>query len=134
MAATSESLSTQADASTWSGTVTAANPARDGSGTLTVIHTAPADGSFLYGLRFSSMGLNEASLANVFIDDGVSKFLETQVALPAITPSETEPDPVVYVPIGKKIKAGHVISFALCRAVYSGWRAKAVADGFTAVV
>lgn len=134
MAASADTPQLQADVSSWSTTVTTANTARDGTGTLATIHTAPSDGSYLYGIRFASMGPNQPTLANIFIYNGATYFLERQVELPEITTSETEADPEIFIQFGKKVRAGDVISFAICRSVASGWRAKAVADGYTAVL
>ena len=134
MAANVDSPSLQADASTWSSAVTVGNTLRDGTGTVTEIHTAPSDGSFVYQIEFTPAGENNASVARIFYYNGSAWKYWRTVQLPEVTSDHTTPDTLVVVPIHKKILAGRKLGFTLAQSVSGGWQAAAIADGFTNVL
>lgn len=73
----------------------AANTARDGSGTITELYTAPTLGAMITKIRFisaqASAGVSSAMVGRVFISDtnGTNWRLYDEVALATVTPSGT---------------------------------------------
>lgn len=71
------------------GTITAANTAYDGTGALTTIVTAGADGTRIDALTARPLGSNVATVLRVFIHNGTTAFLFTEVAIAATTAIQT---------------------------------------------
>lgn len=76
-------------------TLTAANAARDGSGTVSTAFTAGADGAFVKRIKFipaqTAAAATTAKVACVFLsfNGGTNWHFYDEVALPTVTPSGT---------------------------------------------
>ena len=57
---------------TWSGAITTANTAKDGTGTAPTIYTAGVNGSRVEGIRVIHLGTNVATVVRVFINNGLT--------------------------------------------------------------
>src|SRR5258707_14571392 len=74
----------------WAGSMSTANTARDGSGTTTTLVTGAATpGTRLDKIRFVGVGTVTGGMVRVFLNNGTTKFLLREVAVPATTPSAT---------------------------------------------
>lgn len=79
----------------WAGGITAANTAKDGTGTVDTVFTADAtNGSYLQKLNVRPKGTNVASVLRVFLNNGATNATATnnvliaELSLPATTLSE----------------------------------------------
>ena len=79
----------------WAGGITAANTAKDGTGTVDTVFTADAtNGSYLQKLGVRPKGTNVASVLRVFLNNGATNatagnnVLIAELSLPATTLSE----------------------------------------------
>lgn len=73
------------------GQVSAANTARDGSGTIATIFTAGASGSRIDAINIKATGTTTAGMIRLFIHDGTNARLLTELPVTALTPSGTLP-------------------------------------------
>jgi hypothetical protein len=112
----------------WTGNITAANTAKDGTGTVLTGFTADAtDGSFVQRVIAKPAGTNVASLARVFINNGSSNgtaannsyFMD--IDLPATTLSETATMAFIERAINIALPAGYKLNVVLATAVAAGW-------------
>lgn len=108
------------------GPLKTANTNRDGTGTVTTIFTAGANGSYIKKIRLRAVGTNVATVARVFLNNGSSnatiannRFLH-EISLPVTTASATlalQPIDIelnivipaswrVYVTVGTSVSAG----------------------------
>jgi hypothetical protein len=69
------------------GQVSAANTARDGTGTIVTVLTAGASGSRVDQIRIQAAGTTTAGVVRLFIHDGSNARLFREVMVTAITPS-----------------------------------------------
>jgi len=74
-----------------SGTVSAANTNRDGTGTLVTILTAGSNGSRIDWLVISAPGTTTAGMIRLFLSDGTNHRLFLEIPVIATTPSSTIP-------------------------------------------
>ncbi len=111
------------------GTLTAANTAYDGTGTVLQLGTAGSFGSEVYNLTFQGLGTNVASVAAVYINNGSTQATATNnthlmdIALPATTASNTTAIATVTQTWSPpmKLKAGYTILVHLRTAVSAGY-------------
>ncbi len=108
--------------------ITAANTAKDGTGAVTLIFTADAaNGSFVQGIMFKALGTNVASVARVFLNNGLTNAtaannsLVADITLPATTLSEVAAQPDYFLPINKALDPGHKLNVTLGTAVAAGY-------------
>jgi hypothetical protein len=73
------------------GQVTVANTARDGTGTIATIFTAGASGSRIDAINLKAAATTTAGMIRLFIHDGTSARLLTELPVIAVTPSATLP-------------------------------------------
>ena len=73
------------------GQVSVANPNRDGTGTIATILTAGAAGSRVDAIDLKAVGITTAGMIRLFIHNGVTSRLLTEVMVNAITPSSNIP-------------------------------------------
>lgn len=112
----------------WSAAViTAANTAKDGTGTVTVVFTADAtNGGYVQKLRFRAAGTNIATVARVFINNGLTNatpannILYDEITLPATTLSETSSLTIQEIPLNFALPAGYKIHITLGTAIAAG--------------
>lgn len=71
--------------------ISAANTARDGTGTIGTLYTAGSAGARLEGIQFTATGTTTAGVLRVFLsnDAGSTKRLIAEVLVTAVTPSTT---------------------------------------------
>jgi hypothetical protein len=117
--------------------LTAANTARDGTGTVTLVYTAPTDGGSVVKIVLVSRGANPRSVARVFLNNGLTNAtpanntLLTEQVLPMTTASEIEQQHRIEIPMNMWLVATHRLYMTLGTAVTDGWQATAVAQKFS---
>lgn len=121
----------------WAAVVTTANTTKDlTSGTISLIFTAGADGAFVNTIVGQPHGTNVASLARVFINNGLTTATAAnntyygQIGLPAITNNEAAEVPNVSFPVNIAIPPGYRIYVTLATAVAAGWQFSAVGGDY----
>lgn len=129
---------TRVPRSAWAA-LTAANTAKDGTGTVATILTADAvEGGFLHKIVLEPSGTNVATIARVFLNNGASNAvaannsLIAQIGLPATTLSETAVagmTPVERV-FNIPIPPGFRVNVVLSTAVAAGWHVTAIAGDY----
>jgi hypothetical protein len=108
-------------------TLTAANTAKDGTGTVSVIFTAGSNGAYITRLVARPLGTNVQSVLRVFINNGASNatpannVLRHEMTLPATTLSEVAAQPDYVLPLNIALKAGQAILCTLGTAVAAGY-------------
>lgn len=108
--------------------VTAANTAKDGTGTVITCFTAdPAgDGAFIDRLRIKPMGTNIQTVLRVWINNGAdnnvasNNTLWDDLLVPAFTNTETSSSPTIEVPMGFILPPGYKINVTLGTAIAAG--------------
>lgn len=73
----------------WHQALSAANTARDGSGTLADVLTAGTNGSRIDKIRVCASGTTTAGVIRIFLYDGTNTYLRNEILVDAITPSAT---------------------------------------------
>lgn len=108
--------------------LTAANTAKDGTGTTLSVFTADAtDGSFVQRIRFRPAGTNVATVCRVFINNGSSSatpannVLWDEITLSATTLSEVAALSTYELPLNFALPAGYVIMCTIGTAVAAGY-------------
>lgn len=71
--------------------VSAANTARDGTGTLAAVFTAGASGSRIDSLLIKAAATTTAGMVRLYLSDGAVKRLIKEVPVVAVTPSASVP-------------------------------------------
>lgn len=112
--------------------ITAANTAKDGTGTVLTVFTGPATiGAFVSGLRFRPRGTNALTVCRVFINNGstnataANNTLFDEITLLATTLSETGALTGYDMPINRHIPALYKINITLGTLVAGGWQVTA---------
>jgi hypothetical protein len=116
--------------------LTAANTAKDGTGTVATIFTGNAvgnnAGNFIQKLIARALGTNVATVLRVFINNGslnttaANNSLIAEFTLPATTLSEIAAQPDVVLPLNFAIPAGYKLNATLGTAVAAGYALTAV--------
>ncbi len=108
--------------------LTAANTAKDGTGTVTTVFTADAtEGSFLQKIIVRPRGTNVASVLRLFLNNGLTNAtadnnaLIMEIGLPSTTLSEVAALAGVEVPMNMILPAGYKINATLGTAVAGGY-------------
>jgi hypothetical protein len=121
---------------TW-GTLTAANTAVDGTGTVATIFTAGTDGGRVDYIKARALGTNVTTVVRVFINNGsvnstaTNNSLITEAVLPATTASNsTEIGADVVIPLNISIPNGYKINVCIGTAVSAGWQFTAVGGNY----
>jgi len=112
----------------WANGITAANTAKDGTGTVDTVFTADAtNGSYLQKLIIRPRGTNVASVLRVFLNNGstnataANNCLIAEQALAATTNSETTSIAGYELPLNLPIPPGYKINVTLGTAVSGGY-------------
>ena len=107
--------------------ITAANTAKDGTGTVTTVFTADAtNGGWVEELVVMPLGTNVQSVLRVFVNNGsatttaANNAMIEQVNLPPTTNTETAPLLGVRVPIRRALPPGYKLTVVLGTAVSAG--------------
>jgi hypothetical protein len=120
------------------GPLTAANTAKDGTGTVSSIFTAGADGAFVQKLVARSLGTNVATVLRVFINNGganataANNALVAEMTLPATTISEVAAQAPYEIPFNAALPAGFRLNCTIGTAVAAGYQITAFAGSYTA--
>jgi hypothetical protein len=69
--------------------ISAANTARDGTGTIVTVDTAGASGTRIDDITITATGTTTAGMVRLFLHDGTNARLWREVPVTAITPSAT---------------------------------------------
>lgn len=127
-ASTSPIFSRTADIQWGAAAITAANTAKDGTGTVTTVFTADAtEGGFVQRIRFRPAGTNIATVARVFINNGSTNatagnnILWDEITLSATTLSETSALSTYELPLNFALPAGYKLNVVLGTAVSAGY-------------
>lgn len=117
----------------WIDGVLAANTTKDlTAGTSYLVHTAPADGSYVQRLRIRPKGTNVATVMRIFLNNGsttgtaANNSLFDEITLPATTVSEVAAQPTYEVPMNLAIPAGYKIYVTVGTVVAAGFMVTAV--------
>lgn len=112
----------------WGVAITAANTAKDGTGTVNTIFTADAtNGGFVQGMRVVPIGTNIATVLRVFLNNGSTNATAANnayfasITIPASTNSETASIADYYIPLNIALPAGYKINVVLGTAVAAGF-------------
>jgi len=118
------------------GTITAANTAKDGTGTVVTIFTADAtEGSYVEGIKLKPLGTNVASVLRVFFNNGgansiaANNILFADQGLLATTNTEVAGQTEYFIPVRTALPAGYNINITLGTAVAAGWAATVIGAG-----
>ena len=108
--------------------LTAANTAKDGTGTVATVFTADAaNGGYVHKLVARATGTNVATALRVFINNGAANttasnnVLFTELTLAATTLSEVAGQPPYEVPLNLALPAGYKINCTIGTAVAAGY-------------
>ena len=111
------------------GTISAANTAKDGTGTVVTVFTADAvDGSYVSSIVVRALGPHVASVLRVFINKGstnataANNSLLTELSLPASTLTEVAATAHYEIPIARALPAGYKLNVTLGTAVAAGYQ------------
>ena len=122
---------------TWATGITAANIAKDGTGTVDTVFTAEAtSGSYAQKLIIRPRGTNVASVLRVFLNNGLTNVTATnnvligEVGLPATTVSEVAALAGLEVPLNIPIPPGYKINVTLGTAVIGGYAVTAMGGDY----
>ena len=122
---------------TWS-TLTTANTAKDGTGTVVTILTAGATGNYVDSVKWMPLGTNTASVGRVFLNNGSSNAtpanntLLADISLPATTNSEVAAISTAAMTLSLKmaIPAGYKLNVTIGTTVAAGWNAVALGGDY----
>jgi hypothetical protein len=122
----------------WSSSaISAANTAKDGTGTVTTVFTADAtNGSFVERVVFQPIGTNIQTVARIFINNGSSNGTPANnvyykdITLAASTLSETASMAQTEVTLNIALPAGYKLNVVLGTAVSAGYMATAVGGDY----
>lgn len=113
--------------------ITAANIAKDGTGVVDTIFTADAvDGGFITKVVFRAIGTNAATVARIFINNGLvtttaaNNVLFTEITLPATTIIENAAQPNQEALLNIALPPGFKLTVTLGTAVAAGYRVSTV--------
>jgi len=129
MAANNNPIFTRLADIQWSATaLSAANTAKDGTGTVATVFTADAtEGGYVSKLTARPSGTAVATVLRVFINNGSTNatpgnnILFAEMTLPAITLSEVAAQPAYEMELNLALPAGYKINCTLGTAVAAGY-------------
>ena len=112
----------------WTGEITTANTAVDGTGTVAAAFTAGANGGYVRRIRAKAGGTNIATVLRLFLNNGSSNatvgnnVLIAEINLPVTTASNSVAigNDIEY-PLNMVLPAGYVINCAIGTTVASWW-------------
>ena len=112
----------------WTVSATTANTTKDlSSGTSFTAFTASATGGYVQRIRFKPLGTNVATVARVFINNGLTTATAANntywddISLPSTTVSEISAQPTFELPLNMALPAGYKIIVTLGTAVAAGY-------------
>jgi hypothetical protein len=117
--------------------LSAANIAKDGTGTVAPVFTAGVDGAFLQRLVARPLGTNVATVLRVFVNNGGSNTvaannsLITEMTLPTTTISEVAAQPAYELPLNFPLPPNYRILCTLGTAVGAGFEVTVFGGSYT---
>ena len=117
-------------------TVTTANTAKDGTGTVLTVWTAGTNGSYIQRVRFRPSGTSVQTVARLFINNGstnataANNILFDEITLSAITLSETAAQPSFEIPMNFALPAGYKLNITIGTTVAAGWYVSAIGGDY----
>jgi hypothetical protein len=118
------------------GTLTAANAATDGTGAVTTLVTAGADGARIDRLRLTPLGSNVATVCRLFVNNGntnatpANNTLLKELTLPLTTASAVAALADVEIDLDLPLPAGYKLNATLGTAVAAGWAATLIGGSY----
>jgi hypothetical protein len=115
-----------------------ANTAKDGTGTVSTVFTAGADGAFVQRLIARPLGTNVATVLRVFLNNGganttaANNSLIAEITLPATTLSEVAALPPYELPLNLALPNGYKLNCALGTTVAAGYQLTVLGGTYTA--
>jgi hypothetical protein len=120
------------------GTISAANTAKDGTGTVVTVFTANAtNGGYVAMLVARALGTNVVTVMRVFVNNGstnttaANNSLIYEITLPATTLSEVAQLAAIDLPIQFPLPAGYKINVTLGTAVSAGYQVTVIGGDYT---
>lgn len=127
MAANTSPIFPRVPQNEWAAPLTAANTAKDGTGTVSTVFTADAvEGSRVDFLRVRSLGTNVATVIRVFINNGLTNatpannILFTERTIPSTSVSEVAEQQEITIPMNLGLAAGYKVNVTIGTAVAAG--------------
>ena len=112
----------------WTLSAATANTTKDlTTGTIFTAFTASATGGYVQRIRFKPLGTNVATVARVFINNGLTNATAANntywddISLPSTTVSETSAQPTFELPLNMALPANYRIFVTLGTAVSAGY-------------
>lgn len=120
----------------WAGSITTANTAKDGTGTVATGFTAGTNGSYVQRVIARPLGTNVASVLRVFVNNGSTNAtagnnsLIAEVSLPATTLSEVAALVPIELPVNLPLPGGYKLNFTIGTTVSAGWQITCVGGDY----
>ena len=120
----------------WSAAISTANTAYDGTGTVSTVFTAGAQGSYVREIRFKPLGTNIQTVVRVFVNNGSTNATATNnvfyedMTLPASGATNTAASQTMVMPLMLALPAGYVINITLGTTVAAGYIATCIGGDY----
>lgn len=101
------------------GTVTTANTAKDGTGTVVTVYTAGSNGSRVDRIKVRNMGTAVQTVLRIFVNNGstnataANNVLYMERTIPACTLSETTAQADIVIPLDMALPAGYKLNITI---------------------
>lgn len=101
------------------GTITTANTAKDGTGTVVTLITASTNGTKIEGVKIQSSGANVQTVMRFFINNGQANSTAANntyfadIMIPANSLSETDSMQSTYVPLNLRLPNGYKLNITI---------------------
>jgi len=137
MAANTNPIFTLAPRTSWgTTTITTANTAKDGTGTVLGVFTAGTNGSYVQRIRFRPAGTNVQTVARLFINNGstngtaANNILFDEITIAATTLSETTSQSTFEIPLNFALPAGYVLNVTIGTSIAAGLYVSAIGGDY----
>ena len=117
--------------------LTASNVTYTGTGSVAIVFSASVEGNFIQRLRFKASGSTTASVARIFINNGLptttigNNFLYDEVTLPAITATSASATTTIEIPMNFVLPAAYRITATIgINQLNGGWFVGAVGGSY----
>lgn len=137
MPANTQPIYSRVAKATWAQSITTANTAKDGTGTVATVFTADAtNGSWVEKIVFRSLGTNVATVARIFMNNGLTNAtaanntLFKEISLPATTVSETTAQADQELIIKVALPPGYKFNVTIGTTVAAGYSVTAVGGDY----
>ena len=118
--------------------LTTGNPGYEGTGSgVMIVVSASIEGNFIQRLRFKASGSTTASVARIFINNGLAtgstanNFLYDEVTLPAVTATSASATTTIEIPMNFVLPAGYRITATIgVNQIGCGWYVGAIGGSY----